>query len=80
VLLEFWLVKVAHKHVGAINPFWVNFTNIFCAAFTHSDQKAQKYTVKQSIFFALLGFERIKATCKHVGEINTRSCLCKDGR
>jgi len=42
----------------------VNFTNILQAAFTQADPKSAKNTVKPSVFFALLGFERVKAACK----------------
>ena len=46
---------------------WVNFTNTLRAAFTHTDPKSQ---VKQ--LFVFLGSARIKATRKHVNEIDPR--------
>ena len=43
------------------NP-WVNFTNILQAAFTLTDPKRAKKTVKLSSFLALLGSACVKAT------------------
>jgi len=42
----------------------VDFTNILSAAFTCTDPKSAKNTVKQSVFFVLLGFERLKTLRK----------------
>jgi len=48
----------------------VYIISVLCAAFTCADPKTAKETVKQSVFFALLISARIKAACKHVGEID----------
>jgi len=42
----------------------VNFINILRAAFLHTDPKSAKNTVKQSVFFALLGSPNAKAAHK----------------
>jgi hypothetical protein len=39
----------------------VNFTNVLSAAFTHSDPKSAKKTVKLSVFFAHSGSAHVKA-------------------
>jgi hypothetical protein len=44
------------------NPV-VNFINVLRAVFTLTDSKSAKKTVKLSIFFAILGSERVKAAC-----------------
>ncbi len=47
-----------------------DFTNIFCVAFTHPDPKSANNTVKQTVFFVLLGSAHLKASSKHIDEIN----------
>ncbi len=43
---------------------WVNFTNIFFAAYNCAYPKRVKKTDSLTIFFALLGSGHIKASCK----------------
>jgi len=42
----------------------VKFINILCKALTHEDLKSAKKTDNLTLFFALLGFECIKAARK----------------
>jgi len=51
----------------------VDFTNILHAAFTHTDPKSTKNTVKLSVFLVLLGSSIVKALQKNIGEINSRT-------
>jgi len=48
----------------------VNFTNIIWAAFTPVDPKSTIRHWCLDWIFSLLGFARVKAACKHVGEID----------
>jgi hypothetical protein len=53
----------------------VNFTNILGSTFARLDRDSTKNTGKPSVFFALLGSARVKASRKYVGEINPISYL-----
>ncbi len=48
-----------------------DFTNILQAAFMHGDPKSAKRHWWLDCLFALLGSECVKASCKHVGEIDS---------
>jgi len=48
----------------------VNFINILHRAFTRVDPKSAKMTVKSLAILRFLGSTRIKASRKHVGEID----------
>jgi len=53
------------------NQVSISPTNVLHAAFTSTDTKSEKMTVKSSVSFQLLGSTRIKAACKTlVGEID----------
>jgi len=57
----------------------VNFTNILCATFIQADPKSAKKTDSLTVFFALLGYSRVKAWCKMFvkptpGRVQKRRC------
>jgi len=51
----------------------VNLTNILRATIMHKDSKSEKNQITLMVFFALLGSVRTKATCKYIGEIDSKS-------
>ena len=61
--------KAACKMLAKLTPAGVNFTNILRAAFTRSDPKKAKKTVKLSSLIALLGSLRTKAACKMLAKL-----------
>jgi len=52
------------KYRELFSQAWVDFINILRAAFTCPDLNSTNNTVKQSVFFALLGSARVKAVHK----------------
>ncbi len=52
----------------------VDFFNILCAAFMHADPDRAKKTDNLTVFFALLGFKRVKAAHTHIGVIDHMCC------
>ena len=63
-----FLKDKSHNYKSDLSCTGVNFTNILRVAFTHTDPKSAKKTVKSTIFFALSG--SVKAAHKHVNEID----------
>ncbi len=60
------MIKVRHG---------VNFINVLQAAFTHTDPKSTKKTVKLSVYFVLLGSERTKAAHRMLMKLTTGICF-----
>jgi len=59
---EIWQKLVLHGTSG------VNFIIILGAAFVHADPKSVKQIYNFIVFFALLGFMRVKAASKHIDD------------
>jgi len=53
-------LKQKYQVVQISDTHGVDFTNFLCAAFMRADPKSAKNTVKQSVFFALLGSVLVK--------------------
>ena len=54
----------------------VNFTNVLQAAFALVDPKSAKKLLNLTVFFALLGFERVKAARRTLVKLNPDPVAC----
>ena len=57
----------------------VNFTNVLRAAYTQADPKSAIKLINLTVFFALLGSTRVKATCRMLVKLTPEIHLFKRG-